>query len=273
MPSKNQSKKEGLGPVRESYFIKSVKLAKSNTNKIALMILFDVLFVIAAFSLNKISKYFSQSIYVQQLLWPIVTFIVLYLFYYLLMLLVYSFFKYLVLDYIKSLFEKSEFSFDRLGQFYGLNVVVAGIFFASLVIFNYILNYIQQSYRPIVFIIVAAPYLLFLYIMLNSSHSLFYNGSSILASLKNGIKITFTKIKVYRETILFMIIAALLLWLLFFSAGYIIRLSASKNYSFYLSAYSYYKQATIIVFDVVLYFVILINRITFYSLIKERNAQ
>ena len=259
--------------IRESYFIKSVKLAKSNPNKLALMILFDILFVVAVFSSNIILQYFSKSIYVTQPLWSIVTFIALSLFYYLLMLLVYSFFKYLVLDYIKSLFEKSEFSFERLGQFYGLNVAIAGIFFASIVLFNYILNYIYPSYRPIVFIVVAVPYLLFLYVMLNASHSMFYSGNSMINSLKNGTKITFTKIKVYRETILIMIIFALLLWLLFFGAGYLIRLVASKNYSFYLSAYAFYKQATIIVFDVVLYLVILINRITFYSLIKERNAQ
>ena len=80
------------------------------------------------------------------------------------------------------------------------------------------------------------------------------------------------KCKIHKETVLTMIFFAIILWLLFFGAGYLIRLAASKNYSFYLSAYSYYKQATIIVFDVVLYFVILINRITFYSLIKEKNV-
>ena len=257
--------------IKESLFLKSIKLAKSNPNKIGLMLLFDVLFIIAAFSLNSILQYFAQSIAITQPLWSIITFIVISLVYYLLMLLVYSFFKYLVLDYIKSLFEKSSFSFNRLGQFYGLNVVLAAIFFASILLFDYAIRYIQIQYWPWVFVSIAVPYLILFYVMVNTSHTLFYSGSSIKDSLRNGLKITFMKLKAYRETILVMIIAALILWLLFFGAGYLIRLVASKNYSLYLSAYAYNKQATIIVFDVVLYFVILINRITFYGIMKEND--
>ena len=257
--------------IKESLFLKSVKLAKSNPNKIGLMLLFDILFIIAAFSLNSILQYFAQSIAITQPLWSIVAFIALSLFYYLIMLLVYSFFKYLVLDYVKSLFEKSSFSFNRLGQFYGLNVVLAAIFFASILLFDYVIRYIQIQYRPWVFVSIAVPYLILFYVMVNASQTLFYSGSSIKDSLRNGFKMTFMKLKAYRETILVMIIASLLLWLLFFGAGYLIRLAASKNYSFYLSAYAYYKQATIIVFDIVLYLIILINRITFYGMMKENK--
>jgi len=77
--------------------------------------------------------------------------------------------------------------------------------------------------------------------------------------------------KIYRETILIMILLALALWLLFFGSGYLIRLLASKNYSLYLNTYAYFKQASIIVFDLVFYLVVLINRISFYDIIRENK--
>lgn|SRR3989338_4555753 len=259
--------------IKESYFIKSFRLAKANPNKIGLIILFDVMFVIAAFSLNKILQFFSESIFISQPLWSIAAFITLSLLYYLLMILAYSFFKYLVLDYTKTLFEKSAFSFSRLAQFYKLNVVIAGILFAAIVLFELILKYLQPQYRPWVFIAVAVPFLVLLYVLVNSAHSSFYNGSSIKQSINYGFRVTFTKLKAYRETILIMIFFALLLWLLFLGAGYLVRLLSSKNYSMYLSIYSYYKQITIMIFDIIFYLVILINRITFYAIIKEKSIQ
>ena len=86
-----------------------------------------------------------------------------------------------------------------------------------------------------------------------------------------SFKITFTKIKAYRETISIMILSALVLWLLFFGSGYLIRLLASKSYSLYLTYYAYFKQASTVIFDIVFYAVILINRISFYSITKNEE--
>ena len=47
---------------KNSLFVKSFKLAKANPGKIGLMVLFDVLFVISFFSLQKLFVYFSQLI-------------------------------------------------------------------------------------------------------------------------------------------------------------------------------------------------------------------
>jgi len=258
---------------KESLFIKNFKLAKSNPNKTGLMVLFDVLFLISVFALNKLVQYVAPALVgtIAPTLASAVLFIVFSLIYYLIALFAYSFFKYSILDFIKSLFEKTEFSFKRLAQFYSLNIVIAGIFFAIMFLANFLLISIKQEYRPFVFIFLAIPYLLFLYIIVNISHSSFYEGASIQEAIKKGFRIAFTKIKVYRETILIMILVALLLWLLFLGSGYLIRLLASKNYTLYLNTYAYFKQASIIVFDLVFYLVILINRISFYALIRENK--
>ena len=235
------------------------------------MIFFDLMFIVSVIALYRLSLFFAQSIAVPATLPSAIVFIALSLVYYLIISFVYSFFKYSVLGFIKSLFDETEFSFKRIGQFYSLNIVIAGIFFAVMVLANFLLASIKAQYRPFVFIFLAVPYLLFLYVIVNTSHSLFYQGFSIKDAIRKGFKITFREIKIYRETILIMILFALLLWLLFFGGGYVVRLVGSKNFSLYLNAYAYFKQITIIVFDAVFYLVILINRISFYALIRENK--
>lgn len=268
-PKKDIEKKPAA--IRQSLFVKSFSLAKSNLNKTGYMVLFDLLFLASIYILQMLSQYAAQNIVIAQTLPLFFIFLFISLIYYLIVIFAYSFFKYIVLDYVKSLLEKTDFSFRRLGQFYALNIIIAGIFLAIMLLANFLLASIKLQYRPFVFIALAAPYLLFLYVIANISHSSFYEGSSVKESLKKGFKTTFTRIRIYRETILIMILLALLLWLLFFGSGYLIRLIASKNYSLYLTYYAYSKQASIIVFDIVFYLIILINRISFYSAAKEEK--
>lgn len=256
---------------KEPLFIKTFNLLKSSPSKFGLMVLFDALFLVSLFGLNILFNYVSQIFFgsIAMTFGYAIIFLVFSLVYYLIVLFVYSFFKYCVLDFIKSLFEKTSFSFSRLGQFYSLNIIIAGIFFAVMLALNFILASVKPSYQPFVFIFMAVPYILFLYAITNLSHSLFYQGASIKHSVKNSIKVTFTKIKNYRETILIMILAALILWLLFLGAGYLIQLLGSKNYSLYLTTYAYFKNAAIIIFDIVSYLIILINRVSFYGIVTE----
>lgn len=249
--------------------IKSLKLAKSNPGKTGFVVLFDALFLASVFALFGIANYFAQSIAAGTPSASLLILIILSLMYYLIILFSYSFFKYSVLDCIKSLFEKTEFSFKRLGSFYALNIIIAGVFFAIMIVADYLLASIKIDYRPFVFIFLAIPYTLFLYAFINLSHSLFYEGNSAMETIRKSFKITFTRMKIYRETILIMILFALILWLLFLGSGYLIRIFTLKNYSLYLNAYAYFKQASIIVFDLVFYLAILINRISFYMAIRE----
>ncbi|MBI2559173.1 hypothetical protein HYW20_07675 [Candidatus Woesearchaeota archaeon] len=257
---------------KEILFLKSFSLLKSNPSKAGLMVLFDILFFAIIFYILPISnayishnfitpdKFASSSI--------LIVFIVFSLIYYLAILFVYSFFKYCVLGFIRSLFDKTDFSFKRLGQFYSLNIIITGIFFAAMLLLSFILANAREIYRPFVFAVLAIPYMLFLYVMLNASHSSFYSGLSIKESVREGFKTTFTRVEVYKRIILIMILTALILLLLFLGSGYLIRL-ASKNYTLYLGIYTYFKQASIIIFDLAVYMFILINRVSFYSMSKD----
>src|SRR3989338_4258597 len=183
-----------------SLFIKSFNLAKSSPGKTGLMALFDALFIASIFALNGLTQYLTSG-FIETLISPTLPsaaiFIIFSLIYYLIALFAYSFFKYSILDFIKSLFERTEFSFKRLGQFYSLNIIIAGIFLAVMLLANFLLASIKQAYAPFVFIFLAVPYMLFLYATVNISHSLFYQGYSIKESIKKGFKITFTKIRIY----------------------------------------------------------------------------
>ena len=255
---------------KESLFVKNLKLVKANPNKFGLIMLFDALFLVSFFYIMPtLTGYFAQSLVLPQNYLAFSILIIFQLIYYLAALLIYSFFKYNVLEVMKSLFEKTSISFDRFWKFYLLNVVIAGIFFAVILALSFVLAGINQQYTPFVFIFMAAPYLLFLYATVNISHSFFYQNSSIKDSLKKGFGIAFTKIKIYKETILIIVLASLALWLLFFGSGYLIMLLGSKNYMLYLKTYAYFSKISVIVFDLFFYLIILINRISFYSITKD----
>lgn len=255
--------------IKASRFAESFSLLKSNPNKAGMMVLFDAMFLVSAFALNILGNYLANGLAMPSAFASSAAFIVFSLAYYLIVLLAYSFFKYGVLNFIKSLSEKADFSLKRLGQFYSLNMIIAGIFFAALIAVNFILAGIRQPYVPFIFIFFAIPYLLFLYVIINLSHSVFYQGASAMDSVKNSFAIAFAKMKVYRETILSMIILGMFLWLLFYGSGYLIRIFTSKNYSLYLSAYAYFKQASIAVFYIASYILVLINRVSFYAIVRD----
>ena len=257
--------------IKESLFINSFKLLKSNPNKALLMILFDSLFLVSfLYVMPTIAKYFAQSLVLPQTYLALYIIMLFQLIYYLTVLFIYSFFKYSILDFIKSLLERTETSFKRLGQFYALNIVIAGIFFAIFLIFGFIIESVKEPYRPFVLIFLATPYLLFLYVVVNTSHSFFYQGASFKESFKKGFKITFTKMRTYREIILVFVLFAMLLGLLLLGIGYLVKLTGS-NYALYLALYDYFKKSSKFIFDIVLYFTIFVNRISFYSIIKENK--
>ena len=253
--------------IKNSLFAKSFNLAKSNPGKIGLMVLFDASFLASFYYILPLLLGYTAS----AVLWPqsgafIYVYLLFEFIYRLLQIFVYSFFKYSILDFIKSLFQKTEFSFRRLGQFYLLNIILILPLFIA---FNFILGGVKEAYRPYFFIITGIPISLFLYAILNLSHSFFYEGNSLKNSLRKSFSLAFEKMKSYRETIGVIILALLVLGILFLIAGYLIRVSTSGDYLLYLKAYAYFKTAAIAIVDAVIYFIIIINRISFYSVARE----
>lgn len=252
--------------IRNSLFAKSFNLAKSNPGKTGLMVLFDISFLASFYYILPLLLGYSANF----ILFPqsgafIYVYLLVDFIYKLIQIFVYSFFKYSLLDFVKSLFHKTEFSFKQLGKFYLLNMILILPLFIA---FNFVLESIKEAYRPYFFIITGIPIFLLLYVILNLSHSFFNEGNSVKNSLKKSFSLVFGKMKAYMETIGVLILAFLVLGILFLIAGYLIRISTSGNYLLYLTVYGYFKTATIFIADIVIYFIILINRISFYSLAR-----
>ena len=254
--------------LKNSLFLKSLVLEKSNSSKIGLIVLFDAMFLISLFILQRLADYFAASLSFQPSA-SIYVYMVFSLIYYLMVFSLYVIFKYIILNFIKSLFGRTQILFGKLGQFYLLNLIIAGVFLAIMLLLNFILYSLKQAYAPYVFIVMAIPYLLFLYIVINLAHSVFYEGASIKNTLKCSFKAPFAKIKSYRENVLIMIFFGFLLWILLLGSGYLLRLATSGNQILYLDVYPYFKQTSIIIMDIIIYFAILTNRISFYISAKE----
>ena len=254
---------------KSSLFLQSYEIAKSNISKIGMIVLFDAMFVISFFIIQKLSNYLGMIIIPYISFSPILFLFILSAIYYLVALLVYSFFKFNILDYIKSLFEKTQFNLKKFWNFYLLNLIIAFIFLVILLIINIILMNLKLNYAPYLFLILAIPYLLFLYVIFNISQSLFYIGNSMKESLKKGFKIAFTEMRGYREIIFVIVTFSIVLWLLFLGFGYILRVSTAGNYSMYLNAYSVYSEIVKWVISIVAYILILVNRIAFYNIAKK----
>ncbi len=261
--------KKKILPVNESLFVKSVRIARSNQPKSWLIVLFDLLFIVAAFSVYTLNAYFAESLFLPTSAVTFAIYIAFSLLYWLAILFAYTFFKYLVLNSIKSYFEPTEISFSRLGKFYYLNLVLAVAAFAFILLLNLILASIQIQYRPIAFVVIAAPLGALAYVFVGMSHSFFSNGKSVKDSLRGSMSAAFSRINVYGNTVIVMLMYAMLLWLVLLAAGYLIRLLATGNYSTYLAVYAHFQNFSKIAFDILAYFFIFVNRITFFELAKK----
>ena len=246
-------------------FLKSFRFAKANPGKIGLMILFDLLFVASFFYVfPAFAKYLNQNLTISQTMTFAITLIVLDIVYKLLTLFAYSFFKYCVLDSVKSIFQKTEFSLKRLWKFCLLNII---LFVPPYLVLGFILSGIKEAYRPYVFIFLGLAISPFLYIIINIAQSYFYQGASIKKSVSKGFEFL-NKKEVYKGVILILVIFLLLygalLWLISYSFNYIV----SNNYTSYLIQHAYFKSISIIVFDALFYCIIVVNRLSFYNLAK-----
>ena len=304
---------------KEWLFLKSFRLAKSNPSKIGLMLLFDLLFFVSFFYVfPDFGKYLAQNLSISQTISFAIIVLLFQIVYVLLILFVYSFFKYCVLDSIKSIFHKAEFSLSRLWQFYLLNII---LFLPPYFAFSFILSGIKEAYQPYVFISLGLVVSPFLYILVNIAQSYFYQGhplkKSISKGFSNSIPVGFFNLLIsmpiiilyyyfyfrflnsyifillqiivisifiycffnytekivkhqkYKEIMLFVILFGLLIGLGYSIIAYTLEFIVSNSYTSYLITYAYFKSIFIIIFDILFYCIILVNRISFYSLAKE----
>ncbi|MBU0461296.1 MAG: hypothetical protein KJ574_01785 [Nanoarchaeota archaeon] len=171
---------------------------KSEPKPFCASLLFDLIFVLVVLLLSGVLSSliiqpseagFTQ--FVQQYSAYILIGIVLY---YFIFILAYSFFKFIILSYVRKYFEdkasKEKFSFKRFGSFYAMNLLTALLFFLVFAIVVILLGLaVRKDYliwfRDIFVFIV----LLIAYSLINSMHSYFAQGERATASVRKAFRL------------------------------------------------------------------------------------
>jgi hypothetical protein len=170
-------------------------------------------------------------------------------------LLIYSFFKYLVLFRIKSLKKRGKFDFSRFGKFYVSNIIILPVFFLSAILFMTALA------SPNPFGLVVGGLLFFpSYFLLNVRHSLFIyeKNYSFFRSVEEIIKF-----KKYAKVILFDLIVIIIYAAVFYIFGSIVN-SLIKSYKIEAGFYDIYEIIFKVVTFALFYGILFFNRIYFY---------
>jgi len=240
---------------RESLFLKSLKLIIKKPQNLLYFILFDLLFILAVYALSKIFSYVpvpkSFSI---ALLYSLLNFTI--------FVFVYSFFKYAVLDYIVSFMKKTEFSFKRLKDFFMLNVLLFLVFSIVMVLVNMILVFsVKQEYMQIFLSVVSIIVFIFIYTLMNISHSFFVLGSTWKESFFRANSVVFKKMKKYLPVYGFSILVLIIIMLI---GNLVFVLLKPLMQSKVLNFYQVYMTVYYIVTMLFMYALHIVNRLYFY---------
>jgi len=267
--------KEAIRRFKESLFFSALKLIKLNKKLFFLTLVFDFLFI-AVFYYS--SQFISSLItarateLMEFLTLPLLSMMFAFFFsiaYILLLVLIYSFFKYCVLDLIKSMTQETEFNFKRFGRFYLLNLVICVFISLIFMLISILLSStIKQQFIPIAGLVIFIPFGLVFYSFLNFSHSYFIlkpmpTKAILKQSLKKASKLS-SYYKVYLVTFLYSLIFVIIYYLL----ALLFKTIFSQKSNF-LSYYSVYIKIFTVIILIVIYLIIAYNRVYFYLNIKE----
>ncbi|HLG23731.1 MAG TPA: hypothetical protein VI564_02260 [Candidatus Nanoarchaeia archaeon] len=254
----------------KSLFLSGAKSLFKNPGKLCLIVLFDLSFFLTfIFIMPNLAQFFAQGFLFLDESFISYVYFAMSVIYSLLMMFIYSFFKYGILEFIRSMHSKGQVSLKRLWKFYLLNLV---IYAPPYIIFSSFISGIKEEYRVLVFVIAGVPLALFVYLAANFSQTLFHKGNTLKDSLKRCFELI-GKFKQYFEIIAVLVLVPLALSLLFLIFVYLIKVFTTGNYPSYLVAYSYFKAASVITFDALAYFVVVVNRVSFYQICNIQSAK
>lgn len=267
-------------PIREL-----IQVIKKNPKEIGLIVVWDILFILLLVNLKFISSNLNGWMFIQSNglkgIPYIITILSLTIFESLLLIAVYSFFKYLVLDNVIQIF-KREFKFNRFLSFLNLNwMIFIPILFIYLSFFMLIMSYIGKviigginnpfSVLLNLFAVLIVILLLFVYLytLINLAHSIFSEEKS----LKKTIKQAFINSFRLRSYGIYWSNLKIIFFSLFILLSYygFMKLFVLTNITAYLKYGGIYKIGLIAITFLAGYFLLLFNRINFYQFILKKR--
>jgi hypothetical protein len=251
--------------LRKSKLTRTLKLFKNK--KILLIILFDILFLVSISAMGYLVNIFfpKDNIlnYLQNrysIVFFALSFSILYL---LLLIFIYSFFKYNILDLVRNLFKKTELSFKRLTQFYLLNIIIICSAIIIILILDFLLFLLlREQYIQWILFTLSIPIIILAYSTINISHSIFIDYKKLKDVLMKSLKITFNNMRRYIAVYLIDIIFLICFLILFYTLLILTKNSPTWRFTV--------NNIFSLIWFVVFYLIILFNRLYFYIAINDK---
>ena len=256
---------------RESHLAKTLGFVKNNPKNMLHIILFDILFLAAIGAFYKLTEFFFLKTPPEISVTTTILYLILTLMYYLTLILIYSFFKYSILNSIKSLFKKTKRGFSNLKKFYLLNLLIfVALFMAFLVLNGVFLIGVKEEYAAYVFLIINVPLFLIAYIFMNIGHTLFSETEK--PKIKEIVRKAFNlvlEVKRYWGIFLADMAVIIAYFTVFYLIGMTLKATVFKSYLTPAKYYDIYTMGFSIITTLFFYFLFFFNRVYFYNIIKK----
>jgi len=260
-----------LKKIRDSYFAKTFGLMKDDPKNMFHIILFDFLFLAAIGAFYKLTEFFFLKTPPEISVTTAIIYLILTLMYYLTLILIYSFFKYSILNSMRSLFKKTKHDWSNLKKFYLLNLLVfVALFMAFLVLNGVFLIGVKEEYAAYVFLIISVPLFLIAYIFMNISHTMFSEAEKprIKEIVRKAINLVF-EVKRYLSIFLADVVLIIAYFTVFYLIGLALKATVFKSYLAPAKYYNIYTMGFGIITTLFFYFIFFFNRVGFYNIIKN----
>lgn len=261
--------------MKNTIFVESMKVYAKKKEYFLKILVLDIVFVaallIVAWIFNRIQPA-DVNLFIANLggRGPALTFAIAFaLIYTLIILLVYSFFKFLVLGRIRDVRGKPHFDMKGLPQFYFLNLMIV---FTWLVVFSFlswaISSLIGPTYVDTFSSILSFVAVVAIYAMINISHFIFEHDLHAWHVFKEGLRVLFTRIKLWYSPFVVAAVAYAIYRLALIIISWLVNVIAQPPY-FALRAHPGYYIPVTVVGVLLIYLTISFNRLYFQILLSK----
>lgn len=263
---------------KNSLFAKVGKEIKSAPAAFSMMVMLDFLFLFSLIIFNKLMRFLipsSPDAFIKSFASPWLALsmgLFLMVFYYLMLVLLYSFFSCCIIKLIYKTFDKKNISFKTLPKFFLLNLTIALMLFAAIMIILILIPMLiaQKTAMAVVIVILAAVIAFFGYPFCIAAQLMFFTEKKIKATVAKSFRFVFLRFKKYSPVYLWSLLIVIAYLILSLIVGLILKFISFGNADVLSKIASVYDPIFIGVTTVLLVCMLVFNRIYVYFIVKQK---
>jgi hypothetical protein len=252
--------------LKKGDFFKALNLVNRSRKSLLYAVIADLFFFAVLYFLGRISNTIGLGALENK---EISKLLFMALVYYMLLLFVYSFFKYIVLHIIKSCFKQKRIDLNRLGKFYMMNILLFLELFLVFFLLSLLAASIREGIAPYVSLLILLLYSMAAYGFINLAQILFFEGKGLWESQIAAGK-NIRKLGQYYGVYLVITAALLAIFLIFGLFGNALKVTLFQDYNSLLKFGDAYAITFIHSLAAIFYIAVLFNRYYFYTIVKEK---